>query len=316
MVKIKKVFLKNYCGYRDAEFDFSKSDNLAIMYGQNGSGKSTLLQFINMVSSPGSLINRDVDFLLKKLTFNPDYLPGYENFSSYNGEMNAYAIFDFDGVEKKIEIKNKVKKPKKIETTIDTRKIIFQTSKRNKSNNGIVINELSPNKFDYAYWIDSDHPISLNIFQLKKKYQDRFIDIIENIYGFKCELPTGSLQGAEEYDSQTKEYVDFYTDLIIHKKNKYGINKTHFRNMSAGEKKITKLICFLCEPLYYDNYDIFLIDNIEQHIYFKRHSILIDKLREYFKNKQIIATTHSGNLINYVAEKYGKNHLYDVDDYI
>jgi len=68
----------------------------------------------------------------------------------------------------------------------------------------------------------------------------------------------------------------------------------------------------MCNSIVYDNYDIFLIDNIELHIYFRRHMLLIEKIKEHFSNKQIIATTHSGIIVNNLEKKY----LFDVKKYI
>jgi predicted ATP-binding protein involved in virulence len=46
------------------------------------------------------------------------------------------------------------------------------------------------------------------------------------------------------------------------------------------------------------------------HIYWKRHMLLIEKMEEYFPDKQIIATTHSPILIQNMKKKY----LYDLED--
>lgn len=87
--------------------------------------------------------------------------------------------------------------------------------------------------------------------------------------------------------------------------------KVHFARMSAGEKKLATLLRMLCNPDNTANRDIILIDNIECHVYHKRHAIMIDKLREFFPNKQIIATTHSGTMINHV----NKSFRYDLEFY-
>ena len=64
----------------------------------------------------------------------------------------------------------------------------------------------------------------------------------------------------------------------------------------------------------YDNKNagILLIDNIEMHIYFKRHMKLIEKLEEHFPDRQIIATTHSPVITSEMDEKY----LCDLEDFI
>ena len=73
--------------------------------------------------------------------------------------------------------------------------------------------------------------------------------------------------------------------------------KVHYRSMSDGERKIVTLFKQMCMPSQYKAFDIFLIDNLELHIYAQRHKALVDKLEEHFGEKQIIATTHSPILV-------------------
>ncbi|KKL03608.1 hypothetical protein LCGC14_2624390, partial [marine sediment metagenome] len=61
-----------------------------------------------------------------------------------------------------------------------------------------------------------------------------------------------------------------------------------------------------------ENKDILIIDNIAQHIYWKRHMKLIEKLTEHFSDRQIIATTHSPIIIKNVTKEY----LLDLEKYI
>lgn len=310
---IKKIILENYCGYKNIELDFSDSDNLAILYGPNGVGKTTLLQSISMLSAPWQWQSRpDMSHMLRKLTYNPNYIPGYEKFNNYNYEMKAELLLEINGEEKLVIVKNKPQEMKKTIQKVNGKKIVFQENEEiiSDKKNGIIRNDLSRNVYSYSYWIDADNFVNLNTFQLSDKYKDIFIDLAEAVYGFKCELPEGDLYEVEEHDTETNEYIIFYTDFIIHKKDKYNnVNKTHFKSMSAGEKKIAKLLSYLCDPLYIDKYDIFIIDNIEQSIYFRRHMLLIQKIREHFFHKQIIATTHSGVIV----KELDKKHLFDLE---
>jgi hypothetical protein len=50
------------------------------------------------------------------------------------------------------------------------------------------------------------------------------------------------------------------------------------------------------------------------HIYFKRHTIMVDKIMEQFSDKQLFITDHSGILIDYVEKKYVGS-LYDLEDH-
>ena len=100
----------------------------------------------------------------------------------------------------------------------------------------------------------------------------------------------------------------FYQDFIIEKGN---VN-VHYKAMSAGEKKIATLLRNLCDPETIDKSDIVLVDNIEMHVYFKRHKKMLDKILEMFPQKQFIVTTHSGVMIDHVREKFGDGCLYDI----
>jgi len=57
---------------------------------------------------------------------------------------------------------------------------------------------------------------------------------------------------------------------------------------------------------------ILLIDNIELHVYFKRHMDVIKMMDKYFPANQILATTHSPALIDGMKPEY----LIDMEDFI
>ena len=42
---------------------------------------------------------------------------------------------------------------------------------------------------------------------------------------------------------------------------------------------------------------LLLIDNIEMHVYYDRHVEMVECMKQYFSQHQVIATTHSGVLI-------------------
>jgi predicted ATP-binding protein involved in virulence len=126
---------------------------------------------------------------------------------------------------------------------------------------------------------------------------DRFLEMAKVVYEFDCYFD-------KEVEDKNKRY---FTDFVI---NKWG-TKVHFKSMSDGERKIATLLAGLCDETYMSTVDIVLVDNIEMHIYFKRHSAMIDKLLECFPDKQILATTHSGVLINHISPKY----KYDLEKY-
>lgn len=285
MIKLKKIKLINFCGYKNFELDLENNniDQWLILFGTNGCGKSNFLSAIQYLSYPWSLSSRpDCTMFFRKLTFHKDYLPGFEAYEKNKNNMHIEAVFNIDNKDKRVVIKNNW---------------IPEES-------GIVINELKSIK-PMSTYIDADHPINMQKFQLKSKYKDEFLDFAEDVYGFKCELLDSSL--VEEYDSVEDEYLYFYTDFII---TKFNDVKVHFKRMSDGEKKIATMLRMLFNDCYKENNRILLIDNIVMHIYFKRHMKLINKFNEYFSDHQIIATTHSPVIIN----EFDKKNLLNIEE--
>jgi AAA15 family ATPase/GTPase len=303
MLKIKKVIMKNFCGYKDATFDFTGNDgnpnDISLLFGPNGTGKSTLLNAIQILSSPKEHIGRDLSVTFRKLIYNQDYDPSYQELKVAEGlvevdDMYLEGIFETDDGEKRI---------------------IFEASGDGSKRSGIVLNELPLNPRERnnnrnAYFIDADNPMNMNKFIMPKdKYVSKFLDIAETVYGFKCYL---ALPATDEHDGETHV---FYDDFVIEKPRGQDLVKVHFKRMSAGEKKIATLLRHLCNPEYIDNLDIIIIDNLEMHVYFKRHKSMIDKLLEHFPNKQFICSSHSETMIDHIREIRGKRSLYDIEDY-
>ncbi len=303
MVKIKKVILKNYCGYLDTTFDFTHADgsvkNLAMFYGFNGCGKSTLLDAVELLSCAQIYENKKTDLLFRKITHHADYDPDLENFKA------EYKKAKEEGRIMSAPSGNMVwaeQPPMEIEGIFDTdlgeKRVVIET-------NGVVLNELpkvnNTSFIGHCNYIDADNMMNMSKFQLPEGKEHTFMELAKATYDFDCELLKPI------YDSG----VLFYTDFTI---KKDGI-KIHFKRMSDGEKKIATLFRGLCDPDY-ANIDIILIDNFELHSYFLRHRPMLDKVRELFPDKQFIMTTHSPLLVGclpiglkpYVGEEY----LYDV----
>jgi AAA15 family ATPase/GTPase len=289
MVKIKRIRMENYCGYEDMAFDFTQNGsikNFCAFYGPNGIGKSTVLSAINFLSMAKRINKFNTETMFRKLIFNRDYNPAYAAFDKPKEILFLHGVFDEDGEEKKVVLSSK---------------------------DGVIINELSDNPWGSIYYIDVDKPISVNSFQLQCGMKDKFLDMAEVILGYKCELRDEVNALGEMVDStKSEDYVTdelFYTNFVLYKE--YSDVKVHFKRMSAGEKKIATLLRNLCNPEQMANSDIILIDNIEMHVYFKRHLNMINKIKEVFSDKQFLVTTHSGILV----DKLPSNELYDIEEY-
>ena len=299
--KLKSIRLQRYYGYLDTSFNFVREDgkinDMCVFYGPNGIGKSTVLNAVVLACTARRLeafSNLDDDrnkAFFKKMVFSEDGLRGYEMFSKDEKPMILTAKFDEDGIEKVVEI---------------------------NSEKGVVRNELTNE--DSCVKIDADHPMNMNKFQIHKDYSEKFLDLSNTVYGLNCELGKTVNEQNQYANKKIQELVgifdgeinknintdyDIYADFVINKI--YPKTRVHYKNMSDGEKKIATLIRNLCEV----PNDIIVIDNIEMHVYFKRHKTMIDKIKSVFPNKQFIATTHSGVLV----EKMDKEELYDIEYY-
>jgi len=309
MVKIKKIHMENFCGYKHTSFDFMDSNNnikdLALLYATNGAGKSTLLDAIKMVCCAKQYEGRDNSLLFRKSTYNPDYDPDLDSFKyQYLKDKRDGHTFskeeeiDRDAINEELN-RYKMRIEAIFDTPIGEKRVILNSQ-------GVELNELKDltdlakdkKIYSYCYFVDADHLVNMNKFQIPVEAKDIFIELAEAVYGFECEL--------------VKPVSGYYIDFIIHK---YG-DKVHFRRMSAGEKKIATLVRGLCDPDYNDS-KLVLVDNIEMHVYMARHAIMIDKILELFPDRQFIATTHSPILVGcpsmginaYVNDEY----LYNVD---
>jgi AAA15 family ATPase/GTPase len=278
VIKIRKLKLVNFCGFREFEIDLL---DWAVLYGPNGSFKSSLLHAASLLSSPWNLESRKDDTLFfRRLTYHPDYNPNYEGFDKRRTNLYMEAIFDDANEQKKVIIENNW----------------------DAHSSGVVLNELqSEGASSICFYVDADNQVNTQKFQILADAKEEFIDFAEAVYGFKCELPED--KRVEEYDSGTDSYVVFYTDFIM---TKYNGTRVHYKRMSAGEKKIATMLTELFNNIYKrDNgIGIILIDNIALHIYYKRHMKLIQKLRQYFPDRQFITTTHSPIIIGEMEKKY------------
>lgn len=278
-IKVKSVHLVNYCGYKDTLFDLTHPDgsvkDFAVFYGPNGIGKSSCLDAIRMAANPNAFrLGGDHSVLMRKLVHDEEYIP------------------HVDAVQTVSKIKNDMEVTVTFATPEGDKRVVM-------TNQGLKINELPPSsqRNGYAFFADADHPISTQKFLLAAEQARTFLEFTEEVYGYECIL-------ASPVKSQG---VGFYTDFIIRK----GDVKVHFKRMSAGERKIATLVSDLCQPINTGGRDIILVDNVEMHIYWKRHARTIDKLRACFPGKQILTTSHSSIVIDHVEPQYH----YDLEQY-
>lgn len=329
MLKIKSLKLKNYAGFNnEVVFNFTHNDifkPINMFYGPNGCGKSTALNAITLLSRAKAYVKRDKsenNLLLRKLQFHPDYDPNYAGFTKYTEDMEVLGTYTDGKQDYIVHIRD----------------------------DDVVRNDLENRKSENSVFIDADNPLNLTKFQIPKERVEQFLQLARAIYGYDCyvEKPVAS-NGVEFNNTSIKEILSAYanrdtsdaaasvstsnlTKKEIYEHLTHGVEtddyaffqdfvlikgdvKVHYKSMSAGEKKIATLLRSLCDPTVIDKSDIVLVDNIEMHVYFKRHKRMIDKILEVFPSKQFIVTSHSGIMIEHVGKSYGHHCLYDIPVY-
>lgn len=282
MFYLKSIDFINFCGYKELKLNFFKQDKpipLCVFFGPNGTGKSTVLSGIRMISNPYQFYGRENDLYFRKMIFHEDYDPTYSGFVNSTREIKLIGTFiNKDNKEYKVEL----------------------------DKNGLVHSDLPRYNSDQEGWsvfTDADHPMNMNKFQLRKEAANKFLEIASYVYG----LPITLSKEITTFD--LNDSASFYQDLIIQKKEV----KVHFKRMSDGEKKIATLLRHICNESFMNSSNIYLIDNAEMHIYFKRHPGLVKRLISVFPDKQFITTSHSATFINAVNTYVGKEGLIDLE---
>lgn len=295
---VNDLELINYRGYQHGVFDFTNGKGtvnpISVFYGPNGCGKSTCLEALNMLGNSQMFFGRDNDLQFRKMIYHPDYDPSLPHFIKHKLDMTLRATFcDEEGNPFLAEISsNGVGEGKKID--------------------GIINMEI-PGR-DVVGWIDADHAMNMNKFQIPSDRISQFLRMAKIVYGYPCDIDAKvvtTLGGTSTSNTATQSKarsITYFQDFIIDK----GDTRVHFKSMSAGEKKIATLLRNLCNPLVVDKPGVILIDNVEMHIYFKRHAKVIDQLLLEFPEKQFIVTTHSQLVIEHVGKTYGSRCLFDI----
>jgi len=291
MIKLKEIKLVNYCGYKDFKLNLMDNDKLKkwiILYGQNGTGKSNFIRAVSLLSSPKQFTKKKNILTFRKLKYHHDYIFGAETMYDEVNELKMEATFIANKEEKKVVLEDNIKGVIYAGRKVDEKKGEIS---------GVKINQLQPNEQGVVF-IDADCRNMMQKFQIISDLIVPFCEFSSAVYGCKCYCPEGS--------RVVDHGIEYCIDFIIEKRNG---TKVHYKRFSDGEKKIATLISSLFKRVYKDSpdkedKDIVLIDNIAQHIYYLRHMSLIEKINEYFPDKQFIATTHSPVIINEMDKKY------------
>jgi len=301
MLFLTKLYLENFCNYENHTFDFKKPDGDPYQYicffGPNGCGKTTLLEAISLLTM--NQIGRNPEYVkrsLRKYVRNKDYDPAYERVSGHVYH-NDFAVEERDNLAGMI-----------IEGTyeMDGQSYIVRLTQNGFDRNDLASEGNNPGPWGdnhllyrqrVAHMITSDSDLSMSKFQLHKDQIEKFEKVTSTVmrYPTECIPPSGIVPIDLNYS----------TDFIIHKNN----HKIHYKRMSAGEKKISKTFSQLFNLIHELEHPdpgepemkgwprLLLIDNIEMHVYYDRHTEMVKCMKSNFPAQQIFTTTHSGVLI-------------------
>lgn len=291
-MRLVSLDLQNICGFRRAFFTFDPQLNM--LFAPNGAGKSNTLNIIRILCSPNQFMGRDFSLYFRRMILHEDYDPTYTSFSwdGFVGTMRAIGTFDVNGESKEVVLEVDPQIAKKLEQAAQNSSRVEEYVELS-SKIGIIKNELPSSQLSHCFYADADNPSNMAKFQLNSEAADKFLDIAEGVFGYECGLE----KTVKEYDKDEMKYAIYFTDFVMIKRDDGLPIRVHYRRMSEGERKIATLIKQMVTPSQYNNFDIFMIDDIDRHVYVRRHAKMVDKIREHFANKQIIATTHSAVLI-------------------
>jgi len=285
-MRLKSLFLKDFCGIPKFQMEFG---DFTILIGPNGIGKTTILNAVSLLSSSMSFETEEKKGLLRTVT---PLLTGKERMRAYlrrnirnideensaNGFL-ATAIFEHDGKE-----------------------LVSCCS-----HDGFVKNDLAGQEWYWpgiVYFAKFD--VDMVNFQLRESRWDKFAMAFEAITGWKVDPEVYEESNLKELGhAEYKVVVGFW----MHKPG----GRVYSRKASAGEKKIAKSLSQVLNLEESRQPTIVLVDNLEMHAHHRRHLKMFDVVKELFKGKQVIATTHS----TVVIEQYQpREHIVDVEQEI
>ena len=272
--------LQNFCGYQKADFEFGE---FSFLIGPNGIGKTTILNAVSLLCS-------SLDF---------------------NGETESPGGWNTIGPEQRLRafLKKNIRNIDE-ECPCDgfRAECVFEHENRRFSviltENGFEKNELLSHPLWWpglSYFAKFD--MDMVNFQLRHALWPKFKKAYEGITGFEIEPEIYTETDLRDSGEKDADYViGFY--LL-----KPG-GRVHSRKGSAGERKIAKALSSVVNLEESRQPHIVLIDNIEIHAHWKRHLRMADEIKDLFKDKQVIATTHSLTIIN---EYEPKSDIIDIE---
>lgn len=335
-MSIRKLKIKNFKCFSDW-FTVDFKNGINILVGNNGTGKSTILEAINLVLT-GTYHGRNIRNELTQYLFNKNIVENYirevnkgmnveppkiiieayfdAEMPSFLGDGNSEKTKDTPGIclsisfdekysnEYKMLCKNKITSfpieyyevswMSFARENITTRSIpiksamIDTTSYTPTSGSDIYISRIVKNLLD-------DNEI-INISQAHRLMKEQF-SRDENIANINRKL-------TETSNNELTISVDFGTKNSWESSLVTQLDEIPYNNIGKGTQCIVKTQLALSDHKI-ENKQIVLLEEPECHLSYSNLNILLDKVNESVKEKQIIVTTHS----SFVSNKLGLENL-------
>lgn len=319
MLFLKSLRLKNYCRFRDYRFNFIKANGKPYRYicffGPNGIGKSSVLEAIGILTmNTAGRSSFAVTQSLRKYVRDTDYDPTYERTKGFRysddfavsyednlSDMLIEGIYEMDGKEYIVQLtqngykRNDFAPIASSDTDPDEAHEIL--------NSGVWGEDHLLYRQRIAHTVTSDSAVSLSKFQIIAPQMKKMEGLAQEVtrYPTECISPAGF----------TKFDRAYCTDIVLikHDSEEDQDYRIHYKRMSVGERKVCKSFSQLLnlmfdlenpspgEPTMEGWPRLLLFDNVVMHIYWDRHTAMIECLKEQFSKQQIFTTTHSGILI-------------------
>lgn len=284
-MKLKRLRLVNFRGHPNTQLDFGE---FSCMIGQNGVGKTTVLNAIALLCS--SLDFKQIEFEAGEDGFAMKVTPEQRlkailashirNLGQPGGAKDflAEGTFAHGGKD-----------------------YVVSMTKDGFARNDLLKSDFWWPGIYYFAKFDSDQ---VN-FQLPFEHWDRFAKTYSGITGHEVEPEVFEESDMAEAGLDPRVVVGFW----LHKK----MGKVHSKAASAGERKTAKALTQIANIPVEKAPHVVLVDNMEMHVHPSRHLRMFKEMREFLPGVQIIATTHSAEIIN----KYEpKSEIFDLDKII
>jgi recombinational DNA repair ATPase RecF len=299
-MKINELLLEDFCGFRKARFELG---DFNCLIGPNGIGKTTILEAIVLLCSSldfGGAFEEEA-----AEAGEDDWVPSVSAQARLEGFLRRnIRNIDEEGEAKGFRLS--------CEAEHDGKKREIVLTSKGFEKNDILEEPWWWHGLCYFAKFDQD----MVNFQLPMDLWPNFAEGWEGITGIAVEPDIYRVETSKREDSiaamldrdgeSEEEGKEFACGFYM---TKFG-DRIHSRKASAGERKIAKALSQIVALPPERLPHIVLVDNIEIHVARERRLGVVEAVKRLFAGRQLISTTHSGEIIdNYEP----REHLIDVE---